>query len=302
MVCDHYFAKGSQHVVNQDYAQSHAGDDCAVVAIADGCSASEHSDIGARLLVHAALHQLRQWREPGLVQKVTSLGTAAIQQAWQALHALDLQPTALDATLALAWRQASFAAAVIFGDGVIFYRLGAHFHVFEITYSGNAPAYLSYGLETARCALFDQLNQTKSICYTVMAPEGSQTRTFQQPCHQPFVVVPPSAASFLAVASDGMTTFTTASGQPVALRDIVHQWSSFGGLKGAFLQRRLRSFGKQCRRQGVEHADDIACGAVLLERAEELLPPTGDGPVTRPSVGRLSHLGHFASADREVGS
>ena len=54
MNADYYIEKGQSHDFCEDFALAGKIGESAYAILSDGCSSSEHVDLGARLLVHAA--------------------------------------------------------------------------------------------------------------------------------------------------------------------------------------------------------------------------------------------------------
>lgn len=111
MHADAHFERGRTHAVCQDYALAGHDDRGAWALVCDGCSSSPDSDVGARLLAHAAAAILRGGRLPG--------SRAAWQSARAAAHAIGLDAPCLDATVVAACEHRDRVIAIIRGDGIV---------------------------------------------------------------------------------------------------------------------------------------------------------------------------------------
>lgn len=225
---------GSTHVVCQDYAI--AGRD--YVILADGCSSSPDTDIGARLLVRALDQQLSE--QP--TKEIAELHADAARTALGWADMLALPPQCVDATLLSAHVTDDELVIACSGDGVII--LESHsgtLDVRPISSPSGYPFYPSY------------LHQPDRLSEMVSHNRCTETIVFK---------LNAAAYKYAAIASDGLTSFfhtnQTANGkrvEPVRLADVLTELWSFKNSHGAFVARRLKRFKKDTRWQ---HADDLA--------------------------------------------
>jgi hypothetical protein len=224
------YAIGSSHTVCQDYAR--AGAELAVLS--DGCSGSPDTDIGARLLVSAAL--LEPVIDTGLPERA-----AATAMGWAAAQGLAVSgrgPGCLDATLLLAWRDGEHLRALIAGDGAVAVRhRDGRIDCHRIDH-GTTPPYPIYRHQPDRLA-----------CLTA-------------PIAPVLFSVPVAEVDLLAVLSDGVFTFTGPLG-PVPAADIAAELLGVRAPVGDFLARRLRRFRtRTCIARGWSHSDDLSIAGV----------------------------------------
>ena len=102
---DAHFARGRSHTVCQDYAV--AGSRVAVIS--DGCSSAPHSDVGARLLAHAALAAAPE----------TFVSGAWLNAPQSTQRRMGLPAASLDATVVIASAGDDRVEVTMFGDGVV---------------------------------------------------------------------------------------------------------------------------------------------------------------------------------------
>ena len=224
------FAIGATHAVCQDYARS----DGRLALLSDGCSGSPDTDIGARMLVTAAL------LEP-IIDDALPRRAAARARQWalsQGLGVPDHTPGCLDATLLLAWRDADSLHALVAGDGAVAVRQrGGGVTLHRIDHSA-APPYPIYHHQPARLAALG-------------APLGTVHLT-----------VPVATHDLLAVISDGVFTFAGPDG-PVPAERIASELLAVRAPVGDFFARRLRRFLRRtCPARGWQHADDLSIAGV----------------------------------------
>lgn len=265
-VADSHFAIGKTHDVCQDYAigedpaQSGLNGSLALAIVCDGCSSSPDTDWGARFLARAAAMAFWPFNPLNVVQKANVFR-----------QALQLQPQALDATLLMIRETKNGDAEVIVcGDGVVVARRrdGSGYDHWALSYSLNAPAYLTYLLDADRQASYLDcgggiLTVTGS---PYEAPEDiepgvSFTRTF-----------PRAEYDVVLVLSDGSESFQKREGTrfvPVPLTEVLDQVLDFKTLTHGFIKRRvIRFLGKFCHQNEWQHNDDLAVAGLVLDAPE----------------------------------
>ena len=125
LVLDAYYTIGRMHRFCQDYV-CQGWEPIPHLILADGCSATADSDLGARLLVlnarhllphfigaaDATEHQTRHWR----------LGRRIVRRAARQAREMGLDDGVLDATLLIAWCDGATIHIHLYGDGCIAVR------------------------------------------------------------------------------------------------------------------------------------------------------------------------------------
>jgi hypothetical protein len=182
-------------------------------------------------------------------------------------RSLFLPTTALDATLlALAWSKHNDDAFFVpFGDGAfVSKRSDGIIRYDHISFSKNAPQYLSYLLSSHRAAAFDALEQTQTRVrpdsMDQLAPFPAVASTSVMSWPQP-IWVPPDGTAL--VTTDGMDSFHRSDGTPIPFLEVASELLAFKGYAGRFVQRRARSFlDRFCAETGWTHADDFAVAGI----------------------------------------
>ena len=258
MNADCAFWIGSTHRVCQDYAVTGRTAESAHAVLADGCSGSPDTDIGARLLASA---------ERGL-----PAGDRAIERAADCAEQLGLPQTCLDATLLTITASNSQFTASCYGDGVV--AIGRHdgtVEAFVISFAASYPRYLSYTLAAARLKRWqEQPANTKTVERWLLGTGGPpETQTTERDCEQWTGNI--ADCRFVAVLSDGVqsftqsvTTDTSRTTQPVPVADVLQLLLAFKSGQGQFVQRRVRAFQRECAARGWTHADDVSLAVVWL--------------------------------------
>ncbi len=260
MNADCAFWIGSTHRVCQDYALAGRTGDTTYAVLADGCSGSPDTDIGARLLAKSAEQRL-------------PLSGGAIENAAACADALGLPPACLDATLLTITAADGTFTARCFGDGVV--AIGqpdGTIEAFVVSFAASYPRYLSYTLDAARQRLWlKQPGNTKTVQRWVLGetlpaePETSELDWEQWTAST-------ADYRFVAVLSDGVQSFTRSvatdtsrTTQTVPVGDVLALLLAFKGGQGQFVQRRVRAFQRECAARGWTHADDVSLAVVWID-------------------------------------
>lgn len=277
MNSDCAFAIGKAHRICQDYAvagpENQGTEDAgAFVLLADGCSSSPDTDIGARLLVKAAQNRL-----PGPFDAPAVWGAyhdAALHQAAASARALALRPTCLDATLLTVTAADGAFAACCSGDGVVVLgRQDRQLEVHTVSYAAGYPDYPSYRLDSGRRGQWEAQpgNEKRVECWTL----GADGRAEQSECagRRDYELFTGTANEyrFVAVLSDGVQSFTemhetdtSRTPRLVPLAEVLPPLLAFKGRRGRFVERRVTAFFKECHARRWQHADDFSLGVVWL--------------------------------------
>ncbi|HCK82223.1 MAG TPA: protein phosphatase 2C domain-containing protein [Candidatus Competibacter sp.] len=268
---DSYYTIGKVHWYCQDYV-CQGWQPFPHVILADGCSASPNSDVGARLLVLNARQELARYAQiprdgPELATQHWDLGRRIIQRAARQARELNLNPEVLDATLLVAWCDGATVYVHLYGDGCIATRRAdGELTVIEVEYAENAPYYLSYLLEPDRQVLYQEAvgnpESAQTIHYRGQAADvSSRQERFDTPVAFSF-----DLATFptVAVATDGLHSFISAeTGQRVELLEVAQAMFDFGDLQGTFVMDRLQNTLIEFGNRLLFNLDDLSVGAFV---------------------------------------
>ncbi len=248
LAVDAHFARGRSHTVCQDYAV--VGPRAAVIS--DGCSTAPHSDVGARLLAHAALGAAPE---------------ALVSGAWlggphDTQRRMGLPVSSLDATVVIASADRDTVEVTMFGDGVVAARRGdGGLTLIEVGFDEAAPPYPSYELAPDRAAAYTAAGLgTPRIHATADAPTarplgGGLRWTF-----------PRTQWSAVLIGSDGLSAFTDGDNAIQPPEPVVEALFRYRSPRGAFVTRRLRKFlAKEAPASGIHPHDDVAVAALCWE-------------------------------------
>lgn len=292
------FAIGTEHLVCEDYGLAHSGaaGERSFVALADGCSSSADTDIGARLLCHAVARRFRSQACALRADPEAPVPTAFSPRdvihdadAWRSIMRLPVD--VLDATVAVVFENQSNAAEVaLVGDGVVAARRrdGAGIDYAEVTCAHNAPTYLSYfvkhevlGNDGVPLGAYQAAGggvrfiSTQAVgCERV----STQDHTWTEVALAPDGEGPDLALSWIfdrdrydavAVMTDGVSSFRTATEDgpaPVPSREVIAELMTFKSATPGFAKRRLRRFlTRHCAVRGWRNHDDVGIAALALD-------------------------------------
>ena len=242
---DAHFARGRSHPVCQDYAAVGPG----IAVVCDGCSGAPDSDVGARLLAHAALRAA-----PDALADGTWLRPSETARC-----ALGLEAVALDATCIVARATDQAIVVTMFGDGVVAARrLDGTLTVIEVSFPQSAPPYPSYALSDARQHAYDS--------------SGLGTPTLHTTNRAPAAVPLGSGLSWsfpraqwksVLVGSDGLGAFRQLDQTLAPATEVVPALFRYPSPRGAFVTRRLRKYlAKEAPSRGLHPEDDVAVAAL----------------------------------------
>lgn len=277
---DSMFSIGWGHRVCQDYCCTDfialCNKQAPVLMVADGCSSSKDTDIGARLIAKAAA------LNAGLVLQAHPDDPAAWERYGMAIAAtvkslaatLSLPAEALDATLLYGISDGNSFKLGFYGDGfAIIKNRNNQTRVIEIRYESNAPRYLSYWLDSSRLSRYERefpgqvLIRTYEESGAGFALLGETRQDVSEPVTMSY---PEDELALVVLATDGLGSFTTAGGEPVPLADILPEVVGFKGMAGEFLQRRITKMRTTLEKNGIRHYDDIGLVACFLRPEEEV--------------------------------
>lgn len=267
---DGHFAIGKSHVVCQDYVRTgRTPDGRAYVIVADGCSSSKDTDLGARLLVLATETFITTTKPSKTTHNAVNFDIIASIATKYANH-MGLHPTCLDATLLVAIETETHIAVSRMGDGVVAARerTGAYQYS-NHEFASGAPFYTNYLQHEDRLqALYDLPNNhvfmTQGIVGVGETKDQIEMGDYATMLAQP-VLYAKADFDLVVLMTDGALSFRKGL-EPVPVTDIVTQILDVKVPTGEFMLRRAKKFlGSYCTQQGWDHYDDFGVGAVFID-------------------------------------
>lgn len=261
---DTFLRVGKQHAVCEDYIL--AGEQpFPYVILADGCSSSTHTDVGARLLCHSVKFLLELNPASHYLPEYDCIANFAIHNAKPAVDLLHIDPSCLDATLIVAFVFENVVHVRMYGDGnIISVNKDKQVALYRASYGKNAPNYVSYMTDERRRELYKNLqdNERKVIKYVLNA-QATEVAEYE-------LVKPYNTFDFtldeyecVLVTSDGIETFLDQANPgrgPLPVQRIMQELTAFKNPHGEFIKRRLKRMTQIFDEQRIYHFDDLSVG------------------------------------------
>jgi len=294
MNSDHFFCIGTSHEKEgkpcEDYALSGKfkianGKECNYAVVSDGCSSSEYTDIGSRVLCHKAVESLKVLAENDIMEKLDviealnehheSLSSHTLLQAISTLESFDCKGPALHATLLTALSNDTHTLVNMFGDGCVVVKEEDKITLYEVEYDGNAPHYEWYNYKFEKDEYLNLIEGRKKHLHTYIIDEDGTALSYERKecdfLDNTFFVFENKNLISVTVASDGLTTFSGKS--PSKTLDpfeshndfqAVSDSCSFKNFSGNFVKRRMLSMLKKYKKEQVTHYDDVSVATTYL--------------------------------------
>lgn len=266
MQADSIFIKGYSHAVCQDYAKHGCTeDDVHYAIISDGCSSSENTDIGARILTLEAERIIHILGANALVEPPKKLCNYIIENALEAIHKYKLSIHCLDATLGIVMMKKNFKSiAILYGDGGIFIKDKiTESMFFNVEFKDNYPMYPIYIKN--KNLLMPETNEKVITIYNLnsFAIMSNRDHTSDYYISHPYldIIRQDNEIEFIGVCSDGACSFQK-NAQSIPSVEIVQNLTAYKQHKGSFVQRRVNSFLKDCKKNETDHYDDLSMGVI----------------------------------------
>jgi hypothetical protein len=266
---DIFIEIGSQHKVCEDYIISGMEPEPYII-LADGCSSSNDTEMGARILCHLAKQYLRYRSDDLHNIDHKKMGRWIIPNAEMAARQMGLKVSCLDATLIVSFFIDGEVKIFMYGDGVVVIKSGNDIEYFKIDFSSNAPYYLSYLIDDHRHELYHQMRNDLIITthYNNNFNPLISNYAYDFP-----IEFTRTATEFdvVFISSDGLTSFiddnpTARTSHPI--EEIIGPFMEFKGTKGEYLKRRMKNALKKLGEIGIVHFDDLSIGSYISVKEE----------------------------------
>ena len=259
---DIFLEIGSQHKVCEDYIIKGNNPEPYII-LSDGCSSSDNTEMGARILCHLAKKYLQYRADDLHMLEYRKMGQWIIHNAEMVARQMGLKVSCLDATLIVAFFLDGRIKTFMYGDGSIILRKGDRVDVFKVDFSNNAPYYLSYLIDDSRHDLYH--NMKNDLILT--QPSGNEIATYTYAYDYDMTMTfYPRDFDTLFITSDGIFSFIVES--PTERRivpetDLLNDFMTFKNVKGEYLKRRLNKALKDLNKRDINHYDDLSIGAFI---------------------------------------
>lgn len=276
---DRYFYIGKTHDLCEDFAIANTGQEnkiaCAILC--DGCSSSENTDIGARILTKSTEHN-------PLYTKNSINGLDILADSVQVTKLLNLNQDCLDATLLILSAKSTNWQFYCVGDGTIIkIRNDATIEVTDIEYKSGAPFYLSYKLDPEReKSYIKKYGLERTITKYLFNPSSTPWIPVSNPIvdtnDKPYVEDGcfddgENGYHTILITSDGIHSFqekiitdTSMVNHQMNIETILPKLLDFKGYNGQFVGRRMRRFMKDSAKWSWSNLDDLSMAGIHYEK------------------------------------
>lgn len=279
---DSFIKKGKQHFICEDYI---IHEDVIVpipyIILSDGCSSSENTDIGARILCRCALNVLEEkYFSRKRIPELSSapywdFGYRIITKAKEVSDKLNLEKSSLDATLIIAYAFENNVFVNMYGDGNIIYKPkeSNELNCIKIKFDRSAPYYLNYLVNKSRDLVYHQ-NQDREFITREENKYSIDTNDFYESSKKYDMSetkiftfeYPIECLDFLCISSDGIDSFIDNKGESAYFRSIIKDFTSFKNTTGKFVKRRLNKAISEYEKFNFKHMDDISYGCFYFSK------------------------------------
>lgn len=258
---DIFLEIGSQHKVCEDYIIKGHNPEPYII-LADGCSSSDNTEMGARILCHLAKKYLQYRSEDLHDLDYRKMGQWIIHNAEMVARQLGLKVSCLDATLIVGYYLDKQVHIYMYGDGAIITKDGGRIEVHKVDFSNNAPYYLSYQIDDHRHELYHEMKNDMSI--KVLSPDGEKCAVYAYDFASYFLF--DGSYDTIFMTSDGIFSFIVENATErriIPEGDVLPDFMNFKNVKGEFLKRRLNKALKDLNKRDINHYDDLSVGAFI---------------------------------------
>jgi hypothetical protein len=286
MNADSYFEIGHSHKICEDYALAGVEGNLTYAIVSDGCSASDDSDVGARLLSHIARDVLLYFNRRKLLYDFSFLKNSfkttfeeiILRKCLEVRDTLKFSYDIFDATLLIA-AGVGHHSKILFawGDGYfILNRPSGDIDVISLRYDSGAPYYMSYQLSDDKRAAYaaefggDPLTIKTERLETDGSTSCSKFEQIRAMQGSYFTVLEDTDLNQIIVSSDGIGTYEAPKEKPLPGmecaryldHDVIRTMVAYKNPVGEFVTRRMTRFKNDNQKAGTIHQDDISCAAI----------------------------------------
>lgn len=276
MNSDCSFFIGKDHKICQDFGVAQNVKETSYVIIADGCSSSPDTDIGARFLAKAGesfIYQIQVGPDP--LSSLERFHQQTAHFASLGTKVLKLDQSCLDATMLTIKANDQGFVATCYGDGVLaLVRKDGKLEIHSVDFVEGYPLYISYTLDALRMKRFENQKTNFKEVTRIMIPDPDHKVRVE---HSKYTIEYHFGTAdeylFAAVLSDGVHTFSEMADaesdrvvRHVPMPEVVSLILAFKSTAGDFVHRRMQAFYKICAARHWQHSDDLSVGVVYLGR------------------------------------
>lgn len=288
MNTDAYYEIGFSHKVCEDYALAGEYKNMAYAIVSDGCSSSDDSDVGARLMSHIAKGVLIYLRDRDIIgteEYSNIFKELVIRKCIEVKSSLGLPTEAFDATLLINVVYNKNIISLGWGDGYFaFVTNTKNIIAYGITYSTGAPYYLSYEMSPTKkdayknaygMGTMDTNSYVINMDGTVIENKiDTSPIRYSESLHR---VSYSPAMDFVMVSSDGLDTYQNnpkfdrpaeEEKSEYKAENIIPLTMAYKNIVGEFVIRRMVRLKSDMNKNNILHLDDVSCATIAIDHKE----------------------------------
>lgn len=244
---DYIFSIGKEHKVCEDYVIVD-NEKIPIIIVSDGCSSSDFSDIGARLLSFNAKRFIQE-HFLSLISNKEHV-KEIFQQTFLYNKAISLNEKSLDCTLLFAFIYKEELHYFVIGDGIVNYKKNNQVFTQNFSFKEEKVFYGNYYNNVSRLDFYNQSDLSLKI-ENISSDQNNVTET-KDYIYYNFLNI--NELDYFLLSTDGLLS---CSSDTVVSKKIFFEFLDFKNLKGEFIQRRYKNWVKKINKEGINHADDI---------------------------------------------
>lgn len=267
---DSVYLIGAGHNVCEDYAWSgliRGQHPC--IMIADGCSSSPHTDIGARIVIRGLISALNAYMgKPDPTDLYYHIRQHLMVNIVSMCKAMDLPIDSADATIRMVILYPDFMFTFHYGDGTTIIKELDSDRVFDkirSDYSTNSPYYYTYECDTMKKHAYMESRGDGIV--TIGEDTNIPVQDFIKDEYlfwRAYDYRGMSGEYIATVMSDGVETFN--NGVDVLDKDdVINELIGFKNFKGEFVQRKVKMYIHRGAKQNIKHYDDISVASIKFK-------------------------------------
>lgn len=244
---DYIFSIGKEHKVCEDYVIVD-NEKIPMIIVSDGCSSSDFSDIGARLLSFNAKRFIQEHFLSLISNK--EYVKEIFQQTFLYNKAISLNEKSLDCTLLFAFIYKEELHYFVIGDGIVNYKKNNQVFTQNFSFKDEKVFYGNYFNNVSRLDFYYQNN----LSLKIENISSENNVVFETKDYIYYNSLNINELDYFFLSTDGLLS---CSSDTVSSKKIFFEFLDFKNLKGEFIQRRYKNWVKKINKEGINHADDI---------------------------------------------
>lgn len=247
---DSIFSIGKEHDICEDYVLI-GNNITPFIIVSDGCSSSDHTDIGSRLLVLHAKNYIEKNANALIKDKDYIINI--FREAFIQTKSLLLEDMTLDATLLFAFIIDKEIHYFAIGDGLIVYKYKTSTNIKNLSYEKERVFYGNYHNNISRFEKYKEYNLKLNV-ENINLENKEKNHTENLENYILYNKISIKNLEYFFMSTDGLLSCHV---DKKLSKTYFLDFLSFKNLKGEFIQRRYKMWKKKLNKEGINHADDV---------------------------------------------